>query len=725
MQSEPAFNRESIQSQLDALKGQLEKPMLGARSLPDRQRILKVNGYDEKLQDLRRQIESQWSHLLITQRDENSNRPEDVNARSNLEYKLFDEALDLFPLASGLAEIEKLLSDLREQTYVPLAGTVDTGLQALQSGDLPQALVRLASANTPDVKIRVQNQRETEARRLLERAQALLQQPSDQEPSQIYDFVKRNILEPVHRIGREFQRETARQLLNFTPTVDPPLLTPDQDSPDSDASKISSNFRRWWPVVALLTVLACSGALFFSIWVEGDVTGTPTPPTGSPPFAVAKATATAGSSAIPVAQVSPALPSVTSLGVTPSTLLPPTFTPTNEQPEVSATPTLPPTPPVTIPLPPSPDLIKIALQSPQSGEWSSIGVGVLHGAEFSIEQQNTPLTKLGYRLELAGYDDEANREKGIANAQALIADPDVLCLVGHFNSGVTLGAYEAVYKGSNLVVISPGATNPTVTDNTENVWRVVGRDDVQGVVGAQFARDPLGSKSVYIIHDGTTYGRSIANFFRLEAQTNGGPTVLQFANYDDNQSEPDFTTFVNEIQTLKPDLIFFAGAYSRAGVFFKLVRERGIVAQLMGTDSIDNPELATIAGPAVDGMHFTTVAAPVSAFPNAAQFSRLYKERFDVDAPSFSPESYDATTLCILAIARAASANGGEKPTRQQVLEAMRDLSDERFPGISGNYRFNANGDPLSVGYFVVQVNAADWSQNRVVKQLTVPPPSN
>jgi ABC-type branched-subunit amino acid transport system substrate-binding protein len=293
-------------------------------------------------------------------------------------------------------------------------------------------------------------------------------------------------------------------------------------------------------------------------------------------------------------------------------------------------------------------------------------------------------------------------------------------VVGHFNSGVTLAA-QPIYEAANLVQISPGSTNPQVTDGTNNVWRVVGRDDVQGAVAAQFAREVLHSQRAFIIHDNTTYGRKIAEVFRQDATANG-PSVGDFTFFEDTQPEIDFGPFVDKVQQLNPDVIFFAGSYTRGSAFFKLARERGIAAQFLGSDSLDNPSLAE-AGAAVDGMHFTTVAAPVSAFPQAVQFAQDYKAAYGQDAPPFSPESYDAATICMEAVARAARTTG-RIPTRAEVLNTMRALfKDAPFRGISGNYRFNDNGDPQSVGYYVVQVNAQNWGANKVVKTLLGRPP--
>ena len=71
-------------------------------------------------------------------------------------------------------------------------------------------------------------------------------------------------------------------------------------------------------------------------------------------------------------------------------------------------------------------------------------------------------------------------------------------------------------------MISPANTNPVVTDRDyPNVNRVCGRDDVQGVVGSEFAHGTMKVKSAYIVHDKTQYGQSIAEFFKADAEKKG------------------------------------------------------------------------------------------------------------------------------------------------------------------------------------------------------------
>ncbi|NJL06215.1 MAG: ABC transporter substrate-binding protein, partial [Chloroflexaceae bacterium] len=162
------------------------------------------------------------------------------------------------------------------------------------------------------------------------------------------------------------------------------------------------------------------------------------------------------------------------------------------------------------------------------------------------------------------------------------------------------------------------------------------------------------------------------------------------------------------------------GIYDQAGPLFRQARDRGIEAQFLGPDGLDSPELANLAGDAVDDMYYTSVAAPVSQFPDAAQFAADYQAEFNAAAPPFSAQAYDVIGICVEAIATAAIA-AGDLPARAQVVEALAALPE--YNGITGSYTFNANGDPEEAIYFVLQANVADWNTNELIERLAIAPP--
>src|SRR5919109_3067958 len=165
--------------------------------------------------------------------------------------------------------------------------------------------------------------------------------------------------------------------------------------------------------------------------------------------------------------------------------------------------------------------IKIATQSPLSGGQAALGEGIKLGAQLAVDKFKGNLEKAGFKVDLVPFDDQAKPDVGVANAKNIIADKNILAVIGHLNSGVAIPSSE-VYKEVSLVMISPANTNPIVTDRGyANVSRVCGRDDVQGVVGSEFAVGTLKVKSAYVLHDKTTYGQGVAEAFKNDLEKKG------------------------------------------------------------------------------------------------------------------------------------------------------------------------------------------------------------
>jgi branched-chain amino acid transport system substrate-binding protein len=362
--------------------------------------------------------------------------------------------------------------------------------------------------------------------------------------------------------------------------------------------------------------------------------------------------------------------------------------------------------------------IKIATQSPLSGGQAALGEGIKLGTQLAIEKFKGPLEKAGFKVELVPFDDQAKPDVGVANAKNVIADKDIMVVIGHLNSGVAIPSSE-VYKEQNLAMISPANTNPTVTDRGyPNIFRVCGRDDVQGVVGSEFAHGTLKAKSVYIIHDKTTYGQGVAEFFKADAEKKG----IKVLGFEGTEEKSNFDPIITPIRAKNPDLIYFGGIYEQAAPFFKQAREKGVKSKFMGPDGMDSSDLTKIAGKTVVGMHYTSVAGPVSVYPQAKQFAEEYKKKFGKNPEPFAAQAYDSTAIAIKALE--AVTKGGKAPTRDAVTAAIRDV---RYTGITGAVEFDAKGDPKKALYFVLQVASDDpqkWGDNKEVKRLTIAAPA-
>jgi branched-chain amino acid transport system substrate-binding protein len=362
--------------------------------------------------------------------------------------------------------------------------------------------------------------------------------------------------------------------------------------------------------------------------------------------------------------------------------------------------------------------IKIATQSPLSGGQAALGEGIKLGAQLALEKFKGNLEKAGFKVELVPFDDQAKPDVGVANARNVIADKDILAVVGHLNSGVAIPASE-VYKEVSLAMVSPANTNPTVTDRGyPNISRVCGRDDVQGVVGAEFAQATMKAKTAYVIHDKTTYGQGVADFFKADAEKKG----IKVLGYEGTEEKSNFDPIITPIKAKNPDLIYFGGIYEQAAPFFKQAREKGVKSKFMGPDGMDSSDLTKIAGKAVVGMYYTSVAGPVSVYPQAKQFADEYKKKFGKNPEPFAAQAYDSMAIVLKGVE--AAAKGGKLPTREQVSAEIRKV---KHTGITGAVEFDGKGDPKKALYFVLQVasdNPEKWGENKEVKRLTIAAPA-
>lgn len=365
--------------------------------------------------------------------------------------------------------------------------------------------------------------------------------------------------------------------------------------------------------------------------------------------------------------------------------------------------------------------IRIATQSPLSGDTKDAGEGIRNAAQLAIDQLSGPLNELGIKVELVAFDDKADPKQGIENAKTIVADPAILAVIGHYDSGVQIPSSE-IYHGANLCNISPANTNPEVTDRGyAEVNRICGRDDVQGAVGAQLAKK-RGVSSAYVIHDTTPWGRGIAEFFRKEAERQG----IQVVGFTGTEEKKNFAELVPAILKVKPAAVYLAAGYEASAVF-KQLRDKGYKGMFISVDGFDAPEAAKIAGDALlagEGTYFSTVAGPAFAYPDTAKFVNDFKAKYSTQPLPYAAQSYDCTAIALKAIENAVKAADGKVPARADVSKAVRDLKD--FHGITGTTTFNTKGDPTKARYFVIQVTSADparWASNRVDQTLDIAPP--
>ena len=159
--------------------------------------------------------------------------------------------------------------------------------------------------------------------------------------------------------------------------------------------------------------------------------------------------------------------------------------------------------------------ILIATAGPMSGQSLAIGDQFRWGAEVAVADLNARGGVLGETVRLIIGDDACDPEQAVAVDQKLVND-GIVFVAGHYCSGSSIPA-SAVYEDAGVLMISPGSTNPKLTDDGgANVFRVCGRDDAQGRVAGSYLADHWDDARIAILHDKTTYGEGLAAETRKE-----------------------------------------------------------------------------------------------------------------------------------------------------------------------------------------------------------------
>lgn len=340
--------------------------------------------------------------------------------------------------------------------------------------------------------------------------------------------------------------------------------------------------------------------------------------------------------------------------------------------------------------------ILIATQTPLSGPQSAIGDTIKSGAEYALNLQKEEFKKLGFDIKLFPQDDQADPKQGVANAEMLISNPDVLGVVGHFNTGVAIPS-SVKYEEGKLVMVSPANSGVKLTEEgKKTVHRINARDDKQGPKGAAYAKNVLGVKSVFLIHDKTAYGQGLAEQVKAQFEKDG-VQVVAFEGIA--QGEKDYSSVINQVLSKNPDMIYFGGIYSEGGIIVKQAREKGYKGYFMGADALDSSDMIKIAGPAVEGVIYTALAGDINQTEEGKKWAGEFEQAMGKKPEAYAAYGFDAMNVVLSGLKEAVKANGGKKPTREQVLDMVHKTKD--FQGTFTKVTFDEKGDNIYADVFI------------------------
>jgi branched-chain amino acid transport system substrate-binding protein len=349
-------------------------------------------------------------------------------------------------------------------------------------------------------------------------------------------------------------------------------------------------------------------------------------------------------------------------------------------------------------------VIKIAAGVPLTGPLAKQGQEVANAVKLAVEEWNKKGGVLGRKIDVLDADDQGNPQVGVAAAEKVAADPAVMGAVWGITS-VTCIPVSEILDRANIALISPGCTNPKVTDRgLKNTNRVCARDDAQGPAGAMFAVQDLKAKKIAIFDDGTTGPKGVAD--EVEKKTKAlGATPLRYVV---RAGDKDFRAVLG---TLPKDVdVLYASLWApEAALIAKQLPDVGLTkVRMIGPDGQFEPvDYIQASGGAAEGNYVSFLAPDLKKIPSAAAFQKAFEAKYG-PVSSYGPLAYEAANIILEAIKKVG------KPDRAAIRDAIRATKD--YKGILGvPITFDGKGDVAGGVIFFYQVRGPAFEQVKTI----------
>ncbi|MDR1875356.1 MAG: ABC transporter substrate-binding protein [Synergistaceae bacterium] len=329
------------------------------------------------------------------------------------------------------------------------------------------------------------------------------------------------------------------------------------------------------------------------------------------------------------------------------------------------------------------DVIKIGFYNCLTGQNAFGGQLELEGTQLALAEIPEVL---GKKIELVVVDNKSDKVESANAVTRLIERDKVSAIIGTYGSSLAMAGGE-VAEAAKIPVMGTSCTNPLVTLNKRYYFRACFIDPFQGAGGATYAVKTLGFKKAALLVDvANDYSVGLNNFFKQAFVKLGGEIVSEMRY---NSGDQDFTAQLTEIISKKPDMVFLPAYFAEGAIVLKQARELGATFRFMGGDAMDNPEVVTLGGEAVEGFLHTTFAYDPSMKdmnPVAQKFTESWKAAYPDKDPNVNAAlGYDAYILLIDAIRRAGSADP------EKIRDALEQTKD--VPTVTGLTTMNATHD--------------------------------
>jgi branched-chain amino acid transport system substrate-binding protein len=343
------------------------------------------------------------------------------------------------------------------------------------------------------------------------------------------------------------------------------------------------------------------------------------------------------------------------------------------------------------------DTIKLGVAGPHSGDLASYGIPSVNAAKLVVADINAKGGVLGKQVELVIEDDVCKPEIATSTATKLV-DEGVAAVLGHICSGATKAAL-GIYKDAKIVVMSPSATNPALTQSGEypNFFRTIASDDAQARLEVDYALGVLKAKRIAVLHDKGDYGKGLAEFAKGFIEADPRATLVLYEGI--TPGAVDYSAVVQKIKREKADAVIFGGYHPEASKIVTQMRKKKMKTLFISDDGVKDDTFIKVAKKYAEGV-YASGPKDVSKNPLTKEYTEKHKAQFHSDPGAFFDNAVAATLALLGAIQNAGSTDYDAIVTALHTKAVDTPL---------GSIKFDERGDAIGVGFAMYQVKNGQY----------------
>lgn len=307
----------------------------------------------------------------------------------------------------------------------------------------------------------------------------------------------------------------------------------------------------------------------------------------------------------------------------------------------------------------APQTLKIGLVAPFEGLHRPLGYEALFGVKLALQERNAAGGVNGYQVELVALNDFDDPVEAQLQASALVADPDVLGVIGHLSAETTAAA-APVYQKAQLAMVVPWSSAVTSTGGM-----------------------------VSIAADLT----QTSNYLKTISKNLGFNNVIEI-------SDTHLTSISDQTQAIS-----LAMDGVTAGNILLNLQQTKRLRPVFGQVEVGSPQTVQVAKTAADGLIYVSPGPDPQTLPEAAAFVKAYQDLAGFPPGPRAILAYDATQVLLDGIGQSLRTNNHQL-NRAEINAGI--IKVQRR-GLTGDIAFDSRGRRVKAPVWVYQITAGAY----------------